>query len=443
MDEATEDRLADGASLLGRSIELHIFDRDGLGWATLAHGEPADAVWLDRSFDGGETIADEELGYTKIPEGEQSAETAVFHLDDADISGVLRACGTAGDGDPECTAWHGVEEPDVAGPPAKRAIDALVDLYDPETGLWKTTNWWNSANALTAVIDYQLATGDDSHEWIIAHTYDKNLDSEGGDFTNDFIDDTGWWVLAWIRAYDLTGDQRYLETAQVAADYMWSNRDEVCGGGLVWHVEDRYKNAVTNELFIKVAASLHNRLPDDEKYLAQALEIWEWFEASGMINEENLINDGLDGETCENNRDVTWSYNQGIILGALTELHRATSEDSFLEQARILADASTANADLNPDGVLTEPCEPDCGADGPSFKGVYVRNLAELTGELPGRTYQEYLHRQAETAYASTRNRFDQYGLRWAGPLSHLSAATQHSAAEAQTAPLRARTGTP
>jgi predicted alpha-1,6-mannanase (GH76 family) len=263
-------------------------------------------------------------------------------------------------------------------------------------------------------------------------------------FTNDFIDDTGWWALAWIRAYDLTGDPRYLETAKFDTDYMWSSRDDVCGGGVVWHVEHRYKNAVTNELFIKAATSLHNRIPGDEEYLDQALEIWEWFDASGMINDENLINDGLDGETCENNEDVTWSYNQGIILGALTELYRATDDRSFLDRARVLADASTASAYLHPEGVLTEPCEHDgCGADGPSFKGVYVRNLAELNGELTGLPYQGYLQRQAASAYTNARNRFDQYGLHWAGPIDYLSAATQHSAAEAQTAPLRARTGTP
>jgi predicted alpha-1,6-mannanase (GH76 family) len=437
----TEDRLADGNTIFGRSVELHISDRDALGWASINNGDPTDEVWLDRSFDGGETIADERLGYTTIPDGRRGTSTDTFAIDDAATrrTGVLRACGKAGNRDNiVCTAWVGVEKPMTKGTPSKRAIDALVKLYNADTGLWKTTGWWNSANALTAVLDYQLATGDRSYDWIIANTYDKNLDAQGGNFTNDFVDDTGWWALAWIRAYDLTGDPRYLETAKFDADYMWASRDEVCGGGVVWNINQRYKNAVTNELFIKVAASLHNRIPGDTAYLGQALENWEWFKASGMINAENLINDGLDGETCQNNGDVTWTYNQGIILGALTELSWATGDRAYLTQAKALADASTRSSYLNPGGILTEPCEANgCGGDGPTFKGVYVRNLGELNAALPDRPYQDYLQRQAGAAYAKDRNRFDQYGLHWAGPIKALSAATQQSATEAQIAPLK------
>ncbi|HZC26421.1 MAG TPA: glycoside hydrolase family 76 protein [Actinopolymorphaceae bacterium] len=435
-----EDRLADGTTIFGRSIELHISDRDALGWASINNGDPTDEVWLDRSYDGGQTIADSRLGDTTIPVGARGTTTAAFDINNptTHAAGVLRACGKAGNRDNiVCTGWFGVEKPDTMGTPTKRAVKALVKLYNQDTGLWKTTGWWNSANALTAVLDYELATGDRSYDWIIANTYDKNLGAQGGNFTNDYIDDTGWWALAWIRAYDVTGDARYLATARFDADYMWSTRDDVCGGGVVWNINQRYKNAVTNELFVKVAASLHNRMPGDTDYLGRAVDNWQWFKASGMINSDNLINDGLDGTTCANNGGTTWTYNQGIILGALTELAQAAHDTSYLTQARILADASSRSSFLNPGGVLTEPCEANgCGADGPTFKGVYVRNLGELSAALPDRPYQDYLDRQAASAYAHDRNRFDQYGVHWAGPIAALSAATQQSATEAQIAPL-------
>lgn len=319
---------------------------------------------------------------------------------------------------------------------ADAAADALMGFYNESSGLWDTTGWWNSANALTALIDYSDRTGSTEHLHAITNTFDKNGDD---DFTNEYLDDTGWWGLAWVRAYDLTGEQRYLDMAERTADYIESYRDDHCGGGVWWRTDMRYKNAVTNELFIKLNAALHNRISGDTEYLRRAVENWEWFQASGMINAENLINDGLDNTTCENNGDLTWTYNQGIILGALNELSVATGDPALLDRARELADASSTSDYLNPGGILREPCEGGadaCGGDGPSFKGVYVRNLGELDRALDGRPYQTYLRRQADSLYENNRNEMDQYGLHWAGPFDQADAARQHSALEGLVAPL-------
>ena len=41
-----------------------------------------------------------------------------------------------------------------------------------------------------------------------------------------------------------------------------------------------------------------------------------------MINENLLVNDGLDPRTCTNNGAETWTYNQGVVLGGLVALCR-------------------------------------------------------------------------------------------------------------------------
>ena len=99
-----------------------------------------------------------------------------------------------------------------------------------------------------------------------------------------------------------------------------------------------------NELFIKLTAGLHNRIPGDTKYLGMARGNWNWFVASGMINGQGLINDGLDTISCQNNGAQTWTYNQGVVLGALVELNRATGDATLLQKARQLADASTTSS---------------------------------------------------------------------------------------------------
>lgn len=68
-------------------------------------------------------------------------------------------------------------------------------------------------------------------------------------------------------------------------------------------------------------------------------------------------------ESNNRNADCVRSYNQGVILGALTELSRATSDDSYIGKAKLIADAAIANL-TDSNGVLHDVCEPDCGADG-------------------------------------------------------------------------------
>jgi len=153
-----------------------------------------------------------------------------------------------------------------------------------------------------------------------------------------------------------------------------------------------------------------------------------------MINSANLINDGLN-DNCENNGLVTWSYNQGVILGGLLELNKGTGDSMYIDEARKIADAVLASPDLNRNGILYEyGCEGgggDCGGDGPTFKGVFVRNLGELDRALPGRPYKSWLEAQAEANWNNNRNSLNQFGVHWAGPFDRAHAANQQSAFEA------------
>jgi predicted alpha-1,6-mannanase (GH76 family) len=429
---AAQDRQAVTATTAGnRQLSLHLDDADDMGWAAITSSSPGDELWLDRSFDAGRSWASgSKLGDTRTPSGYPGWRTLMFNVDDWNNHGVglLRACAQpAGATAITCTDWRRTTW--NAYDRRTAAATALMEDYDLTTGLFDTTGWWNSANALTAVIDNIRAAGMGSYAYAISLTYDKNLSAQGGTFTNPYNDDTAWWGLAWVAAYDLTGDSRYLNTARFDADHVYSYWDGTCGGGVWWSSAKTYKNAIANSLFIELNAALHNRIAGDTVYLQRARAGWTWFRASGMINAQNLVNDGLTA-ACVNNNQPTWTYNQGVPLAALTELYQATGDGSYLSQARTLANASTTSTALNPNGILHDPGEQPGGgsADGPTFKGVYARGLSTVNNALPDHPYTAYLKRQADSAYANDRDGFDQYGLVWSGPFDQSDAARQQSA---------------
>ena len=50
-------------------------------------------------------------------------------------------------------------------------IETLQGWYVWGTGLWATTGWWNSANALTALVNYSIASGSGSYLPVVLNTW--------------------------------------------------------------------------------------------------------------------------------------------------------------------------------------------------------------------------------------------------------------------------------
>ncbi|EED17160.1 glycosyl hydrolase, putative [Talaromyces stipitatus ATCC 10500] len=348
------------------------------------------------------------------------------------------------------------------------AFTTLQEWYNPSTGLWDTAGWWNGANSMTVIAD--LAAVDASIVQdaiqIFETTFsvapsvnpsagiEKNITAHGimqttypagwpddtivatADPTNSTSwldganDDAEWWGLAWIAAYDVTGNETYLNLAEGIFNQIASGWGTNCGnGGIYWETTNHYVNAIASELFISLAAHLANRVSDSAStYIAWAEEAWNWFAATGMINSEGTINDGLTSD-CVNNGQPVWSYNQGVILGGLAELNRASPNQSYIHSANTIAQAAIA-ALADSDHVIHDTCEPNCAPDATQFKGIFIRNLLLLHRASPHDLYREVIEACATSIWANDRDTStNQLSIDWAGPYVSSANSSTHSSA--------------
>lgn len=321
---------------------------------------------------------------------------------------------------------------------ATSIVLALQGIEQSSNGLWERCGWWNSANVLEALLDYHAITGINFSSRCM-EIYKKNRYHDRGGFKNKSYDDNAWWALAFIKAYYLYGDAIYRQTAEdIFADMLAGGWDNNCNGGMAWQSDERYKNAITNELFIVLAAKLSNI---QEKpwlkiyYLDWALKGWHWLNQSGMLNYQHLYNDGLD-DNCVNNGKTTWTYNQGVILGGLKELFLITGDSALLQSAKITAYSAMNNlSDTNQ--ILTEPCLGNCGDDGVQFKGIFVRYLSELNLVLKDTTIKQYILHNADVAWEKAQNGNALFDKNWQGPYNNWKGSTTGVALDLMNAAIK------
>ncbi|KAK0796945.1 hypothetical protein LTR59_004747 [Friedmanniomyces endolithicus] len=281
--------------------------------------------------------------------------------------------------------------------------------FDAKSGLWDGM-WWQSANILTTMADLASVNPDfnDTANFVFKSVFTAALATNGGTWLNGYYDDEGWWAMAFIKVYDVTGSKAYLSAAEDIFEDLRTGLNATCGGQW-WNKDPAHVNSINNELFI-----------DAEK---QA----NWFLNAGLLTKNNTFHDGLHLATCTAEGPI-FSYNQGVILGALVELSKLTGNSSWLDHA-----AKTANATIrrlvDHNGIFTETGEyPTHGTTVGQFKGVFARNLAYLQSVRGDESYVALLTKSADSIWEHDRDENGFLGPDWQGPIYGISAAAQGSA---------------
>jgi predicted alpha-1,6-mannanase (GH76 family) len=292
-----------------------------------------------------------------------------------------------------------------------RALDILANSYwnAPRANPWRQRSLGSPRARVEAASDGRLQVilpDDDTNS--VHETLDNHHEMHAlGAFLGDYVDDNLWWAILWAKTYEVTREHKYLDTAvEIFQDTVASYTNASCGG-VWWRKQRDQENAITNELFFATAAHLANSVDNKDFYLEWAFRAGQWIIDSGLIQPSAIIVDRLDEEYCTPRRTApTFSYNQGVILGGLVELYKAVGIDSYIDFARMIADAAIAKL-TNGRGILTEDVwheRPNMGADAPTFKGVFIRNLGYLAKATGDEAYKRYILRQAQSIWANDRS---------------------------------------
>jgi hypothetical protein len=193
-----------------------------------------------------------------------------------------------------------------------------------------------------------------------------------------YYDDNGWVGLDLIHAYLLTSSSTDLTLAQDEFNFVISGWDtstiDGCPGGVFW--EDSagsQRNATANGANAELGLELA-RLTGNTSDLSWATRMFQWVRTC-LGTPSGLYNDHVNSNGSVNT--TTWSYNQGVMVGAGVLLYNATGNGAYLSEAEQTAAAAVAY--FGTGSTLVN--------QGPAFNAIYFRNLFLLNQVAPNAGY--------------------------------------------------------
>jgi predicted alpha-1,6-mannanase (GH76 family) len=140
------------------------------------------------------------------------------------------------------------------------------------------------------------------------------------------------------------------------------------GGGIPWRKQDQFFNAPANGPAAIFLARYDGRL-------RRAQQMADWIDETLIDPETHLVFDGIQGGSMVR---AQYTYCQGVVLGAETELAVRTEDARHAERVHRLVAAVAEH--MAPDGVIKGAG----GGDGGLFNGILARYLALVATDLPG-----------------------------------------------------------
>jgi len=264
---------------------------------------------------------------------------------------------------------------------ADKTTDKLITEFWNEAGYFnygsnqsdRGFQYWPNAHAMDVVIDAYLRTNNASYKSYFDTWFAGVKVRNGGSYFNVYYDDMEWNALTFLRLYEVTKEQKYLDAVHLLwDDILLAWNDEFVGGGLAWKKDQPYsKNACSNGPASILASRLY-KLTKEEEYLNWAIKIYDWQKENLYNRATGAVYDNIDGRTNTLN-SVALTYNQGTFLGTAVELFRITKDVVYLNDAQKISNYTITKCIDASNNVLRD----EGAGDGALFKGIFIRYFVD------------------------------------------------------------------
>ncbi|TCC90117.1 alpha-1,6-mannanase [Pedobacter frigiditerrae] len=257
--------------------------------------------------------------------------------------------------------------------------------------IWTQAIYWDMA------MNAYERTKDAGYLKLINDIYEggfKRYDGYNWDNTTEWFiyDDMMWWIISLTKAYEITGNTVYLDKAKSGFTRVWNGAYDPVKGGMFWDFQHSGKNACINYPTVIAAMKLY-KITNDEAYFTKAKSIYAWSRDNLLDISKGRVADHKVGNNNPGFEDYT--YNQGTFIGAAVLLYKQTNTQSYLDDAKLVANYTKATmSDAN--GIL--PAEGDWNEQG-VLKSIFAQYLAELVKVAPTTDYAKWAIFNANTAW--------------------------------------------
>lgn len=227
-----------------------------------------------------------------------------------------------------------------------------------------------------------------------------------------FYDDNIWLGIDFTDTYMMTGEQKYLDKAEMIWKFIASGMDQQLGGGIYWCEQKKEsKNTCSNAPGSVLALKLFEATKDSN-YFNQGKALYQWTKAHLQDPSDYLYYDnmGLNGRIGK----AKFAYNSGQMLQSAVLLYKLTKDKTFLTEAQNIAKSAYHQ--------FFQEFSP---ADGNSFMllkrgnvwftAVMLRGYIELYKVDKNKSYLDSFQQSLDYAWTHMREETGLFNQDWSG----------------------------